>query len=170
MASRGSVIPLFIDQIKSNQPLTITDPTMTRFLMSLEEAVNLVLYAFEHGEPGDLFVQKSPAATVGELATSLIELMKTDSEINIIGPRHAEKKHETLLTREEKLNSQDLGDYFKIPIDNRSLNYDKYFLNGLKNIDQIDDYSSENAIRLSVQDIKSILLKYNIIEKVESLK
>jgi UDP-N-acetylglucosamine 4,6-dehydratase/5-epimerase len=157
MASRGSVIPLFIDQIKANQPLTITDPSMTRFLMSLEEAVDLVLYAFEHGEPGDLFVQKSPAATIGDVANALLQLFNSKLEIKVIGPRHAEKFYETLLTREEMVRSVDLGEFFKVNADNRDLNYEKYFSQGNQKVLNHEEYNSNNTIMLSTEKIIPLL-------------
>jgi UDP-N-acetylglucosamine 4,6-dehydratase/5-epimerase len=157
MASRGSVIPLFIDQIKSNQPLTITDPSMTRFLMSLEEAVDLVLFAFEHGEPGDLFVQKSPAATIGDIANALLQIFNSKLEIKVIGPRHAEKFYETLLTREEMVRSVDLGEFFKINADNRDLNYEKYFSQGNQKVLNHQEYNSNNTVMLSSEKIIPLL-------------
>ena len=157
MASRGSVIPLFIDQIKSNQPLTITDPSMTRFLMSLEEAVDLVLFAFEHGEPGDLFVQKSPAATIGDVANALLQIFNSKLEIKVIGPRHAEKFYETLLTREEMVRSVDLGEFFKVNADNRDLNYEKYFSQGNQKVLNHEEYNSNNTVMLSTEKIIPLL-------------
>ena len=153
MASRGSVIPLFVDQIKSGGPITITDPEMTRFLMNLNEAVDLVLFAFENAKQGDLFVQKAPASTVIDLANALKELFKSKAEIKIIGTRHGEKAHETLLTREEKAKSTDLGDYFRVPADTRDLNYDKYFVEGDQQNEEIQDYTSSNTTRLNVKQI-----------------
>jgi UDP-glucose 4-epimerase len=168
MASRGSVIPLFIDQIKANQPLTITEPSMTRFLMSLEEAVNLVLFAFEHGESGDLFVQKSPAATIGDLAQALLQLFNSKLKPQVIGPRHAEKLYETLLTKEERLVAQDLGAYFKVPADNRDLNYDKYFDQGRKQIKEVEEYTSSNTNQLSIKDVVQLLRQNDYV--IRSLK
>jgi UDP-glucose 4-epimerase len=165
MASRGSVIPLFVDQIKAGKDLTLTDPNMTRFMMTLEDAVNLVLYAFEHGKSGDLFVQKAPAATIEVLAQSLIELYGTQTGIKVIGTRHGEKLYETLVTREEMAKSEDMGDYFRIPADNRDLNYDKYFIQGQEEVSQIDDYHSHNTLRLDVESMKKMLLKLDIINK-----
>lgn len=165
MASRGSVIPLFIDQIKSGSPLTITDPEMTRFLMSLEEAVELVLFAFENGRPGDLFVNKAPAGTIGNLAKALKELYKSDVETKIIGTRHGEKLFETLCTREEMIKAEDMGDFFRIPADNRDLNYGKYFTEGDKHISDIEDYNSHNAKRQDLEGIKKLLLKLDSIRK-----
>lgn len=157
MASRGSVIPLFIDQIKKGAPLTITDPNMTRFLMSLDDAVNLVLYAYEHGQQGDIFVQKSPASTIHDLAVALKEMFDGNNEIKIIGTRHGEKLYETLLTREEFAHSLDLGMYYRIPADNRDLNYDKYFVDGEEHISVSQDYNSDNTERLTVKQIKDLL-------------
>jgi len=158
MASRGSVIPLFIDQIKNNKPLTITNPNMTRFMMTLDDAVDLVQFAFENGSNGDLFVQKSPAATIEVLAKALIELYNSKSEIQNIGIRHGEKMYETLVTKEEMMKSEDLGDYYKISADNRDLNYDKYFSKG-DNVKVAEEYNSDNTKRLSVEEMKKLLLK-----------
>ena len=165
MASRGSVIPLFIEQIKNNQPLTITDPNMTRFLMSLDEAVELVLYAFQHGSPGDLFVQKAPASTIGDLAQAILELFEADNKIHLIGTRHGEKLYETLLTREEMVKAEDLGDYYRIPADNRELNYNKYFVSGSEHISYGEDYTSHNTKRLSVEEIKERLIGLEYVQK-----
>jgi UDP-glucose 4-epimerase len=165
MASRGSVIPLFIDQIKANKDLTLTDPNMTRFMMTLDDAVDLVLYAFEHGQNGDLFVQKAPAATIEILAKSLIELYKSHSKIRIIGTRHGEKLYETLVTREEMTKAQDMGDYYRIPADNRDLNYDKYFVEGQQEIAEIEDYHSHNSIRLDLEGMKTLLLKLSLVRE-----
>ena len=159
MASRGSVIPLWIDQIKSGKPITVTDPSMTRYMMTLDDAVDLVLYAFEHGNNGDLFVQKAPAATLEVLAESLKELYRTDTEVKIIGTRHGEKLYETLVTREEMFKSEDMGNYFRIPADSRDLNYDKFFVEGQVDISKIEDYHSHNTHRLNKQDMKQLLLK-----------
>lgn len=158
MASRGSVIPLFIDQIKKDKPLTITNPNMTRFMMTLDDAVDLVQFAFENGSNGDLFVQKSPAATIDVLAKALIELYNSKSEIQNIGIRHGEKMYETLVTKEEMIKSKDLGDYFKIRADNRDLNYDKYFSKG-DNVKVAEEYNSDNTKRLSVEEMKKLLQK-----------
>ena len=158
MASRGSVIPLFIDQIKKDKPLTITTPNMTRFMMTLDDAVDLVQFAFENGSNGDLFVQKSPAATIDVLAKALIELYNSKSEIQNIGIRHGEKMYETLVTKEEMIKSKDLGDYFKIRADNRDLNYDKYFSKG-DNVKVAEEYNSDNTKRLSVEEMKKLLQK-----------
>jgi len=153
MASRGSVIPLFVEQIKSGQEITITDPRMTRFLMNLDEAVDLVLFAFTNGQQGDLFVQKSSASTIEDLANALKKLFKSNSKIKVIGTRHGEKAHETLLTREEKAKSTDMGDYFRVPADTRDLNYGKYFEEGEKEINILEEYTSENTQRLGVKEI-----------------
>ena len=165
MASRGSVIPLFINQIKSGLPLTITDPNMTRFLMSLNDAVDLVLFAFENGNQGDLFVNKAPAATIGDLALAIKELAKVENEINIIGTRHGEKLYETLCTREEMVKAEDMGDFFRIPADNRDLNYSMYFSEGEKNIATIEDYHSHNTERLNVEGIKNLISKLALVRK-----
>lgn len=164
MASRGSVIPLFIDQIKNGHPLTITDPNMTRFLMSLEEAVELVVFAFEHAEAGDIMVQKAPASTIGDLAQAVKELFKVESEIKIIGTRHGEKLYETLLTKEEFVSSQDMGGFYRVPADKRDLNYDKYFIEGNKQLHVIEDYNSHNTELLNVEKIKEKLLKLDYIQ------
>ncbi len=165
MASRGSVIPLFINQIKNGHPITITDPDMTRFLMSLNDAVELVLFAFENGQPGDLFVNKAPAATIGDLATAIKDLAKSDNEIKIIGTRHGEKLYETLCTREEMSKAEDMGDFFRIAADNRDLNYSMYFTQGDRIISKIEDYHSHNTERLDVEGVKNILSKLAIIRK-----
>jgi UDP-N-acetylglucosamine 4,6-dehydratase len=165
MASRGSVIPLFIDQIKENKALTITDSNMTRFMMTLEDAVDLVLYAFENANQGDLFVQKAPSATVGTLARALIELYKSTSEIKVIGTRHGEKLYETLVNREDMIKAEDLGDYFRIPADNRDLNYEQYFSEGIPDIANLDEYHSHNTSILDVEGMKQLLLKLPIIRK-----
>lgn len=159
MASRGSVIPLWIDQIKAGKPITITDPDMTRYMMTLEDAVNLVLYAFEHGQSGDLFVQKAPAATLSVLAQALKDLYSADSEVKAIGTRHGEKLYETLVTREEMFRSEDMGNYFRIPADARDLNYDKFFVEGQEDISKVEDYNSHNTYRLNVEEMKQLLLK-----------
>ncbi len=157
MASRGSVIPLFVDQILSGKPLTITDPNMTRFLMSLEDAVDLVIYAFQHGKQGDMFVQKAPASTIGDLARALTELFNADNEIKIIGTRHGEKLYETLVTREEMVKAVDLGGYYRIPADNRDLNYNKYFVEGEAKVSEQEDYNSHNTRRLNVKEVKELI-------------
>ncbi len=165
MASRGSVIPLFINQIKSGLPLTITDPNMTRFLMSLNDAVDLVLFAFENGNQGDLFVNKAPAATIGDLAKAIKELAKVDNEINIIGTRHGEKLYETLCTREEMVKAEDMGDFYRVPADNRDLNYSMYFSEGEKNLAEIEDYHSHNTERLNVEGVKNLISKLALVKK-----
>ena len=165
MASRGSVIPLFLKQIKDGQPITITDPNMTRFLMSLEEAVELVLFAFENGNPGDLFVNKAPAGTIGDLAQALKEMCKADNEIKIIGTRHGEKLYETLCTREEMVKAEDMGDFYRIPADNRDLNYAKYFSEGEQDVSQIEDYHSHNTKQQDVEGMKQLLSKLPLIRK-----
>ena len=165
MASRGSVIPLFLDQLLEGKPITVTDPNMTRFLMSLEESVALVLYAFEHAKPGDIFVQKAPATTVGDLARALRELLRRDNAIRIIGTRHGEKLYESLISREEMARAEDLGGYYRIPADSRDLNYDKYFVEGETQISEIDDYTSHNTVRLDVEQVKQTLLKLSIVRR-----
>jgi len=165
MASRGSVIPLFINQIKSGLPLTITDPNMTRFLMSLNDAVDLVLFAFENGNQGDLFVNKAPAATIGDLAKAIKELAKVENEINIIGTRHGEKLYETLCTREEMVKAEDMGDFYRVPADNRDLNYSMYFSEGEKNLTEIEDYHSHNTERLNVEGVKNLISKLALVKK-----
>lgn len=164
MGSRGSVIPLFINQIKNNDAITITNPHMTRFLMSLEEAVELVLFAFEHGNSGDLFVNKAPAGTIGDLATALKEMYDSPSEVKIIGTRHGEKLYETLCTREEMLKAEDMGDFYRIPADNRDLNYNRYFSEGTNAIDDLEDYNSHNAERQDIEGIKELLKKLPVIQ------
>jgi len=163
MASRGSVIPLFIKQIKEGGPLTVTDPNMTRFLMSLDDAVDLVLYAYRHGQQGDTFVQKAPASTIGDLARALLELFEVDNEVKIIGTRHGEKLHETLLTREEMVHAQDLGGYYRIPADNRDLNYNKYFVEGEAEHSMAQDYNSSNTERLDIPKVKEKLLGLELV-------
>ncbi len=158
MASRGSVIPLFMEQIKHDKPLTITDPNMTRFLMSLNDAIDLVLYAFQHGVQGDIFIQKAPASTIHDLAVALKELFNANNEIKIIGTRHGEKLYETLVTKEEMTKAEDHGDYFRIPADNRDLNYNKYFIEGEIKASTNEDYNSHNTKRLDVDGIKKLLL------------
>lgn len=165
MASRGSVIPLFIDQIKSGKPLTITDPEMTRFMMTLEDAVDLVLYAFENGKQGDLFVQKSPGATIHTLATALLEMYQSNSEIKIIGTRHGEKVYETLVNREDMLKAEDMGNYYRIPADTRDLNYEQYFSEGNTKEVLIEEYHSHNTHRLDVEGMKELLKKLPIIRE-----
>lgn len=165
MASRGSVIPLFIDQIKLGNPLTLTDPNMTRFMMTLEDAVDLVLFAFEHGKQGDLFVQKSPAATIEVLAKALLELYDSKSEIKVIGTRHGEKLYETLVNREDMVKAEDMGDYYRIPADNRDLNYAQYFSEGEPDVSVYDEYHSHNTERLDIEGMKKLLHKLPIIKK-----
>lgn len=164
MASRGSVIPLFVEQIKSGQPITITEPSMTRFLMSLEEAVELVIFAFHYAHSGDIMVQKAPAATIGDLAQALKELFNVDNEIKIIGTRHGEKQYETLLTKEESLVAEDLGNYFRVPADNRDLNYEKYFTQGRRELIIQQEFNSNNTVRLNVEQIKEKLLSVEYIQ------
>jgi UDP-N-acetylglucosamine 4,6-dehydratase/5-epimerase len=163
MASRGSVIPLFIKQIKENKPITITDPNMTRFMMTLDDAVNLVLYAFEHGNPGDMFVQKAPAATIDTLAKALIALYNTETEIKYIGTRHGEKLYESLISREDMMSAEDLGDYYRLPADNRDLNYDKYFSKGEGTITTVEEYHSHNTEQLDVEGMKALLMKLDVV-------
>ena len=162
MASRGSVIPLFCEQIKEGKPLSITNPDMTRFMMTLEDAVDLVVYAFEHGEQGDLFVQKAPAATIDTLAKAVKELKHSNVPINCIGTRHGEKLYEVLVTKEEMVNAIDMGDYYRIPADNRNLNYQKYVDQGNASLDNVEDYNSHNTKRLDVEGMKELLLKLNL--------
>ena len=164
MASRGSVIPLFVNQIKSGKEITITDPNMTRFMMTLEDAVELVLYAFNNGNPGDIFVQKAPAATIETLAKALKELYNADNEIKIIGTRHGEKLYESLVNREDMLKADDMGGYYRIPADNRNLNYEKYYSEGEKDISKVEEYHSHNTNRLDVENTKKLLLKLDFIK------
>ena len=164
MASRGSVIPLFCEQIAEGKPLTITNPEMTRFMMTLEDAVDLVIYAFEHGEQGDLFVQKAPAATIDTLAKAIKELKHSDVPINCIGTRHGEKLYEVLVTKEEMVNAEDMGNYFRIPADNRNLNYQKYVDQGNANLESIQDYNSHNTRRLDIEGMKELLLKLDLFD------
>ncbi len=165
MASRGSVIPLFVEQLKAGESLTVTDPSMTRFLMSLEDSVDLVLHAFEHAQQGDLFVQKAPASTVGDLATALSELLGKRAEVRVIGTRHGEKLYESLVSREEMAKAEDMGRYYRIPADNRDLNYKKYFVEGEARISELDDYTSHNTERLTVPKIKELLLRLDYIRE-----
>lgn len=165
MASRGSVIPLWIDQMKANKEITITDASMTRYMMTLEDAVDLVLYAFENGNNGDLFVQKAPAATLEILATALKELYRTETPVRVIGTRHGEKLYETLVTREEMFKAEDMGNYFRIPADSRDLNYDNYFSKGDEDISKVEDYHSHNTKRLSVEEMKELLMKLDMIQE-----
>jgi UDP-N-acetylglucosamine 4,6-dehydratase/5-epimerase len=164
MASRGSVIPLFIEQIKSGQPLTVTDPNMTRFLMSLEEAVELVVFAFQHAKAGDIMVQKSPASTIGDLAQAVKELFNANNEIKIIGTRHGEKRYETLLTKEEYVNAEDLPGFYRVPADKRDLNYDKYFVVGDQKLTTVEEYNSDNTQILSIEQIKEKLLELDYVQ------
>ena len=165
MASRGSVIPLFLNQIKTGQTLTITDPNMTRFLMSLDEAVELVLFAFEHGNQGDLFVNKAPAGTIGDLAQALKELSNATNKIKVIGTRHGEKLYETLCTREEMIKAEDMGEFYRVPADNRDLNYAQYFSEGEQDVSKIEDYHSHNTEQLGVEGMKKLLIKLPLIRK-----
>lgn len=174
MASRGSVIPLFVDQIKLGKDITITDPSMTRFMMTLEDAVDLVLYAFEHGKSGDIFVQKSPASTIDVLANALKDLYQSDSSIKIIGTRHGEKLYETLVNREEMAKADELEHYYRIPADNRDLNYERYFSEGETDMEKVEEYHSHNTSRLDLEGTKKLLLKLNsiaqdVLPKVEKL-
>ena len=165
MASRGSVIPLFVSQLKGGKQLSVTDPTMTRFLMSLEDSVDLVLYAFEHGRQGDIFVQKAPACTIEVLAQALKEIFNRDNEIRVIGTRHGEKLYESLVSREEIAKAEDLDKYYRIPADNRDLNYAKYVVEGEVEIASLDDYTSHNTVRLDLNGVKKILLKLDYIQE-----
>lgn len=164
MCSRGSVIPLFIQQIKNNQPLTVTDPNMTRYLMSLEDAVELVLFAFKNASQGDIFVQKAPASTIADLAFAVKDIFDSGNELKIIGTRHGEKLYETLLTREEMAIAEDLGDYYRIPADTRDLNYDKYFVSGNQKISEGWEYNSHNTERLDIPRIRELLLKLDYVK------
>ncbi|WP_321826991.1 polysaccharide biosynthesis protein [Maribacter dokdonensis] len=164
MASRGSVIPLFVNQIEQKLPLTVTDPKMTRFLMSLEDAVDLVLFAFEHGNQGDLFVNKAPASTIGDLAAAVKDIFNANNEIKVIGTRHGEKLYETLCTREEMQKAEDMGEFYRIPADNRDLNYSRYFSEGETNTSEIEDYHSHNTIQLSNKELKETLLNLEYIK------
>ena len=163
MASRGSVIPLFVDQIKAGLPLTVTDPEMTRFMMTLEDAVDLVMFAFKHGHQGDIFVQKAPAATIGDLAQALKELYRCDSEIKVIGTRHGEKLYESLVNREDMVKAIDMGDYYRIPADTRDLNYNLYFTDGSNKIGTTEEYHSHNTRRLDIEGTKQLLMKLEFI-------
>jgi UDP-glucose 4-epimerase len=165
MASRGSVIPLFVSQLKEGKPLTVTDPNMTRFLMSLEDSVDLVLYAFEHGKQGDIFVQKAPASTVADLAHALKEVFNKQNPVRVIGTRHGEKLYESLISREEMAKAQDMGGYYRIPADNRDLNYAQYFSEGEEKISHQEDYTSHNTERLNVAQVKKLLLKLDYIRE-----
>jgi UDP-glucose 4-epimerase len=165
MASRGSVIPLFLKQIQEGAPLTITDPNMTRFMMTINDAVDLVLYAFENGNPGDIFVQKAPAATIRTLAEAMLRLFGAGNEIRTIGTRHGEKLYETLLNREEMAKAEDMGDYFRVPADVRDLNYNCYYVEGQEDVSRIEDYNSHNTRRLDVEGMMELLLKLDIIRE-----
>jgi UDP-glucose 4-epimerase len=165
MASRGSVIPLFIDQVKSGQPLTVTDPNMTRFMMSIDDAVDLVLFAYQHGAPGDIFVQKAPAATIETLALAVKKLFDAPNPIRVIGTRHGEKLFETLLTREERVKAEDMGSYFRVPADNRDLNYNVYFAQGEETLSHEEDYHSHNTQRLDVDQMAELLLKLELVRR-----
>ncbi|WP_455949434.1 polysaccharide biosynthesis protein [Odoribacter laneus] len=165
MASRGSVIPLWVEQMKEGKPITITDPNMTRFMMTLDDAVDLVIYAFQHAHNGDLFVQKAPAATLSTLATALKELYRSKTEVRTIGTRHGEKLYETLVSREEMAKAEDMGNYYRIPCDTRDLNYDKFFIEGQQKVSQIEDYHSHNTRRLDVEGMKELLLKLQFIRE-----
>jgi len=165
MASRGSVIPLFIAQLQEGRPLTLTDPNMTRFLMSLDESVDLVLHAFEHGGQGDIFVQKAPASTIHDLAVALQELFGVDAPLQVIGTRHGEKLYESLISREEMAHAEERGRYFRIPADNRDLNYAKYFSEGEERISQLEDYTSHNTVRLDVRQVKELLLTLDYVRE-----
>lgn len=164
MASRGSVIPLFVSQLKSGQPLTVTDGRMTRFMMSIEDAVDLVLYAYAHGAPGDIFVQKAPAATIADLAQALMRLFDVEMAVRTIGTRHGEKLYETLLTREELARAEDLGGYYRVPADGRDLNYAKYFTQGEEKIGDLEDYNSHNTRRLSVEELMGVLSELDYVK------
>lgn len=164
MASRGSVIPLFCEQIKEGKPLTITNPEMTRFMMTLEDAVDLVIYAFEHGKQGDLFVQKAPAATIETLANAVKELKHSDVPVNCIGTRHGEKLYEVLVTKEEMVNAIDMGNYYRIPADNRNLNYQKYTNEGNADLNNVTEYNSHNTVRLDVNGMKELLKKLDLFK------
>ena len=165
MGSRGSVIPLFIDLIKSGKPITITDPNMTRFLMSLEESVNLVLHAIQYAKPGDIFIHKAPASTIGDLTQALKELFSAKNLIKIVGTRHGEKLYESLLSREEKAIAEEIGDYYRVPNNNSDLNYEKFFTEGQKKISSIDDYTSHNVKRLNIKEIKKLLLTLDFVQR-----
>lgn len=165
MASRGSVIPLFLNQIQKGEPITITDPNMSRFFMSLEDAVDLVLFAFEHANPGDLFVNKAPAGSIGDLAQALIEMTGKEVPVKIIGTRHGEKLYETLCTREEMIKAEDMGDFYRVPADNRDLNYAKYFSEGEEDVSKIEDYHSHNTKQEGVEGLKNLISKLPLIRK-----
>jgi UDP-glucose 4-epimerase len=166
MASRGSVIPLFVEQLRNGHPLTVTDPQMTRFLMSLEESVDLVFYAFQNAKPGDIFVQKAPASTIGDLAEALRQLAGKSNEIRVIGTRHGEKLYESLVSREEMSRVEDLGAYYRIPADTRDLNYDKYFVEGIERMSMLEDYTSHNTVRLGVSEVKDVLARLKLVQEM----
>lgn len=168
MASRGSVIPLFVDQIRKGEALTVTDPQMTRFLMSLEDSVDLVLHAFEHGQQGDIFIQKAPASTVEDLALAIKNIFSSTAPVKVIGTRHGEKLYESLVSREEMAKAEDMGRYFRIPADNRDLNYKKYFVEGEQRISEVDDYTSHNTERLNVSGVENLLKKLDYIQEMLS--
>lgn len=169
MASRGSVIPLFIRQVVNKQPITVTDPNMTRFMMTLDDAVDLVIHAFQNGENGDIFVQKAPAATIDVLVKAILEIMgKEDHTVNVIGTRHGEKLYEALCSREEMFVAEEQGRYFRVPSDNRDLNYSKYFEDGEKDLSAIEDYNSHNTQLLNVEEMKVLLRKLDFIREIES--
>lgn len=170
MASRGSVIPLWVEQMKVGNDITITDPNMTRFMMTLDDAVDLVIYAFQNGSNGDLFVQKAPAATLETLAQALKDLYKTDTSIRVIGTRHGEKLYESLVTREEMAKAEDMGEYYRIPCDSRDLNYDKYFVEGEEKVSNYEDYHSHNTHRLDIEEMKQLLLKLDMLKEDVCLK
>jgi UDP-N-acetylglucosamine 4,6-dehydratase/5-epimerase len=170
MASRGSVIPLFVEQIKKGNPLTITDPNMTRYMMTLDDAVDLVIFAFKNGNPGDIFVQKSPAATIEVLAKALLELYKADNPIKVIGTRHGEKLYETLVNREEMVKAEDLGDFYRIPADTRDLNYNRFFIEGQAQISQMEEYNSHSTVRLNIEETKKLLLRLESIREDLGIK
>lgn len=165
MASRGSVMPLFLSQIQAGKPLTVTDPQMTRFMMSLDDAVDLVVYAFERGQPGDLFVQKAPAATLATLVEALKRLLRADNPVKLIGTRHGEKLYETLLTREERARAEDLDDYFRVPADSRDLNYNLFFSEGDATVGEIEDYNSHNTKQLKVEELMELLNRLDIVQQ-----
>lgn len=165
MASRGSVIPLFVEQIKNSRPLTVTNPKMTRFLMSMDEAIELVIYAFQHAQAGDIMVKKAPSSTIGDLALAIKEVFNADNEIKIIGTRHGEKQHETLLTKEEYLVAEDMGGFFRVPADKRDLNYDKYFIEGRMELEAQQEYNSSNTTILNIEQIKEKLLQIDYIQE-----
>ena len=166
MASRGSVIPLFVSQLLNSKPLTVTDPNMTRFLLSLDDSVNLVLHAFKHGRQGDIFVQKAPASTIENLVNALKDIFNCDNPVHIVGTRHGEKLFETLVSREEISRAEDMEMYYRIPADNRDLNYAMYISNGQENISTIDDYTSHNTTRLNVSQVKKLLIELDFIKKI----